>query len=184
MEQMHIFNTHVCVQPKNTCEACFMGGKPVSLLTHFYLVFSLLFRNIPVGCCRRNELFLYSSPDRHVLIPYCALLPGHACLYNSRPQKRTLPAVKEIQRLLKRQVRSGRASEVLKVLDTVREEHGPEGVGLTYVYQLAMEACILESRWRDALTLFDEVGNRQKSCIFPFICLSVCPSGHVLGVHS
>lgn len=71
---------------------------------------------------------------------------------------RTLPAVQAVQGLLKRRADGGCASEVLEVLDTVRREHGPEGVGLTYVYQLAMEACALESRWRDALVLFDEVG--------------------------
>lgn len=63
-----------------------------------------------------------------------------------------------VQGLLKRRADGGCASEVLEVLDSVRREHGPEGVGLTYVYQLAMEACALESRWRDALVLFDEVG--------------------------
>lgn len=62
-----------------------------------------------------------------------------------RRTKKTDPAIRE------------KWTEVMQVLQEVREEAGEGGLGLTYIYHLGMRACLDFGHPEAVLQLFDEV---------------------------
>lgn len=91
----------------------------------------------------------YTSPNRTALRLACLLggrfLPMAEKIQKIRRTKKTDPAIRE------------KWTEVMQVLQEVREEAGERGLGLTYIYHLGMRACLDFGHPEAVLQLFDEV---------------------------